>query len=96
MSMRMDSNSTPSAAAPAQASDISYCVTDCAHLEISHKIKAWIDARRAEGWQVDFTVRNDDGRPAVMWQCTKHDDQSKHWQEFTACIGMCGREFRMN
>ena len=79
-----------------ESEPISYCVysSDCS--DIRKKILAWIAARESEGWIVEMQIKEDDGRPAVMWQCVKHVDPVKNYAEFTACIGMCGREFYMN
>ena len=64
--------------------------------DILRKIEAWIAARTGEGWTIEMRIKEDDGRPVVMWQCIKNTDPRKNGWEFSPCIGMCGREFMMN
>jgi hypothetical protein len=75
----------------------SYCCVSLDTIDISKKIRAWIAEREAEGWTVEFSVRKDPSAGlGVMWQCVKHAAGRHETMEFTDCISMSGREFRMN
>ena len=74
--------------------DVSYCIVSSDTLAAGQKIRAWIAAREADGWTVEFSVRQDSDRIGVMWQCIERADG--RYQEFSPCISMCGREFQMN
>lgn len=74
--------------------DQSYCCSTLVTTDLTIKIQAWIAAREAEGWKVGFTIREEGGKLGVMWQCLSNP--ARPYQEFTPCISMAGREFRMN
>ena len=82
-------------ATTSQLPDISYCCSNLETCDATTAIKKWIEDRETKGWTVSFQVKQDaSGAVGVMWQCISHKDG--HYQEFTDCISMTGREFRMN
>lgn len=47
------------------------CCTDWHCVETAQKIQTWIDEKKANGWDVDICISNNDNRNIVYWQCSR-------------------------
>lgn len=69
------------------------CCTNGHCVETAQKIQAWIDERKANGWDVDICISHNDNRHIVYWQCSKATGYSPHERKYGLCITSNARQF---